>query len=221
MPLADVDVNVPGVIATLVAPVVAQLSVLLEPELIVVGLALNEVIVGPPPPVFTVTVAFDVAQPDPLVAVSVYVVVPVGLTLVVPLADAELNPPGEIAIVVAPLAVQVSMLLAPELMLAGFDVNDAIAGAEPVPGLEFDEVVAPPQPAKPAQASRTGTSAQRFRPGLSAIRFEELRPREPRFLLQRELGESMRNSSGAIGHTILVFADWRWLLVAGTASDSS
>jgi hypothetical protein len=36
-PLADVDVNVPGVMAILVAPVVAQLSVLLEPEVILVG----------------------------------------------------------------------------------------------------------------------------------------------------------------------------------------
>jgi hypothetical protein len=46
-PLADVDVNVPGVMATLVAPVAAQFSVLLVPEFTLVGSAAKEVIVGP------------------------------------------------------------------------------------------------------------------------------------------------------------------------------
>ena len=36
-PLAEVDVNVPGVMAILVAPLVAQLSKLLEPEFILYG----------------------------------------------------------------------------------------------------------------------------------------------------------------------------------------
>jgi hypothetical protein len=45
-PLADLDVNVPGVMATLVAPAAAQLSVLLVPEFMVVGSAVKEVIVG-------------------------------------------------------------------------------------------------------------------------------------------------------------------------------
>ena len=72
VPLADVDVKLPGVMATLVAPVVVQLSVLLDPELMLVGLAVNELIVGtPPPPLFTVTVAFEIADPEALVAVSV------------------------------------------------------------------------------------------------------------------------------------------------------
>jgi hypothetical protein len=69
-PLADVDVNVPGVMATLVAPVVAQLNVLLEPEVILPGLAAKELIVGLPV-VPTVTVSVDVAEPAALVAVSV------------------------------------------------------------------------------------------------------------------------------------------------------
>jgi hypothetical protein len=69
-PLADVDVNVPGVMAILVAPVVAQLSVLLEPEVILAGLAEKESIVGLLG-VFTVTVSVDVAGPAALVAVSV------------------------------------------------------------------------------------------------------------------------------------------------------
>jgi len=72
VPLADVDVNVPGVMAILVVPVVAQLSMLLEPELMLAGLAVKELMVGLPG-VFavTVTVTVDVAEPAALVAVSV------------------------------------------------------------------------------------------------------------------------------------------------------
>jgi hypothetical protein len=69
-PLADVDVNVPGVMAMLVAPVVDQLSVLLEPEVILAGLAVKELMVGPLA-VPTVTVCVDVTEPAALVAVSV------------------------------------------------------------------------------------------------------------------------------------------------------
>ena len=69
-PLADVDVNVPGVMAILVAPLVAQLNMLLEPDAMMVGLAVKEVMLGLPA-VFTVTVSVDVAEPALLVAVSV------------------------------------------------------------------------------------------------------------------------------------------------------
>jgi hypothetical protein len=55
-PLADVDVNVPGVMAMLVAPDVAQLSVLLAPELMPVGFAVKEAIAGLEP--------FPVDDPD-------------------------------------------------------------------------------------------------------------------------------------------------------------
>ena len=64
------DVNVPGVMAILVAPLVAQLSVLLEPELILVGLGVKELIVGRLP-ALTVTVCVDVTEPAASVAVSV------------------------------------------------------------------------------------------------------------------------------------------------------
>jgi hypothetical protein len=69
-PLADIDVNVPGVMAMLVAPIVAQVSVLLEPEVMLVGLAVKELIVGPLG-VFTVTVTVAVVDPSGFVAVSV------------------------------------------------------------------------------------------------------------------------------------------------------
>jgi hypothetical protein len=69
-PLADVEVKVPGVMAMLVAPVVTQLNVLLEPEAMLVGLAVKELIVGLLGAV-TVTVAVEVTDPAALVAVSV------------------------------------------------------------------------------------------------------------------------------------------------------
>jgi hypothetical protein len=69
-PLAAVEVNVPGVIPVLVAPLVAQLNLLLAPEVIVEGLAVKELIVGLPV-VFKVTVSVDAAEPAALVAVSV------------------------------------------------------------------------------------------------------------------------------------------------------
>jgi hypothetical protein len=69
-PLADVDVNVPGVMAMLEAPLVDQLSVLLEPEVIFVGLAVKELMVGMLT-VLTVTVCVDVTEPAALVAVNV------------------------------------------------------------------------------------------------------------------------------------------------------
>jgi hypothetical protein len=69
-PVADVDVNVPGVMAILVAPLVDQLSVLLEPEVMVVALAVKEPIVGLLGGLM-VTVNVDVVAPALLVAVSV------------------------------------------------------------------------------------------------------------------------------------------------------
>jgi len=69
-PVADVDANVPGVMAILLAPAVAQLSVLLDPEVTLVGLAVNELIVGLADAV-TVTVSVDVVEPEAFVAVSV------------------------------------------------------------------------------------------------------------------------------------------------------
>lgn len=70
-PIAEVDVNVPGVMAKLVAPLVTQLSVLLEPDVMLAGLAVKEVIVGLFAEVVTVTVTVEVVDPVELVAVSV------------------------------------------------------------------------------------------------------------------------------------------------------
>jgi len=69
-PLADEEVNVPGVMATLVAPVVDQLNTVPAPFTTLVGLAVKELITGLLAGV-TVTVAVATVDPAALVAVSV------------------------------------------------------------------------------------------------------------------------------------------------------
>ena len=86
-------------------------------------------------------------------------VVAVGLTLVEPLADVDVNVPGVIAILVAAVVVQLSVLLAPEFMVAGSTVKEVIVGLEGFPVGE-PEVIAP-QPASPTQANRTMARAQK------------------------------------------------------------
>jgi hypothetical protein len=70
VPLAEVEANVPGVMVSVAAPDVAQLSVLIPPKEMPVGLAVNELIVGRFGCV-TVTVTVAVADPVLFVAVSV------------------------------------------------------------------------------------------------------------------------------------------------------
>ena len=69
-PLAEFEVNVPGVITMLVAPLVAHANVLLEPALTLVGLAVKELMAGLPV-AFTVRVRDDLVEPAAFVAVSV------------------------------------------------------------------------------------------------------------------------------------------------------
>ena len=69
-PVAEVEVKFPGVMAIVVAPVVAHSSVLLEPTVMPVGLAVKELMVGLLSLV-TVTVRVDVVDPAALVAVRV------------------------------------------------------------------------------------------------------------------------------------------------------
>ncbi|MGB7281757.1 MAG: hypothetical protein WBE13_05795 [Candidatus Acidiferrum sp.] len=126
-PVDELDVNEPGLILMLVAPLVTQLNVLLAPGAMLVGLAVNEVIVGSETGI-TVSVRVLVAEPALFVAVKVYVVVADGSTLVEPLADVEVNPPGLMPMLVAPLVTQLKVLLEPESMLAGLAVNEVIVG---------------------------------------------------------------------------------------------
>jgi hypothetical protein len=77
--------------------------------------------------------------------------------LVVPLAEVDVNVPGVMLTLVAPLVAQVRVLLAPELMVVGLAVKDATVGAEPFPDEEFDT----PQPMSPMMPDRRGMSTRR------------------------------------------------------------
>jgi hypothetical protein len=120
--------------------------------------------------------------------------------LVEPLADEEVNVPGVMAILVAPVAVQLSVLLAPEFMLVGFAVKEVIAGLEPLPDEPLDEVDAP-QPASPAQANSIRTSEQRASP--EALNFGEMR-----LFPRNEFVESMRKpqQSQSIAYAVAAVA---------------
>jgi hypothetical protein len=110
----------------LVAPVAANASVLLVPSGMLVGLAVNEVMIGSG--TVTVTLAVAVTEPLGLVAVSVYVVVAVGVTTSVPLTAVDVNVPGVMATLVAFVVANASVLLDPVVMPAGLAVNELICG---------------------------------------------------------------------------------------------
>jgi hypothetical protein len=115
------------------------------------------------------------------------VVVSVGVTLVVPVADVELKFPGVIAIVVARLVDQLNVLLDPELTLAGDAVNAVTVG-----GAIFgppEEEVAAAHPAKPAHTAKIKGSAQFCQPPDQAP--SETHPGRPTLLRSNNLGESI------------------------------
>ena len=72
-------------------------------------------------------------------------VVAVGLTDVELLAAVEVKFPGVMAIEVAPEVDQVSVTLAPEVMVSELAVKEEIVGAEPT-GVGWDELLIPAQP---------------------------------------------------------------------------
>jgi len=66
------------------------------------------------------------------------VVLAVGLTLVEPLPEVDVNVPGEMEILDAPVVDQLSVLLEPDFMLVGFAAKEVIVGAEPLPEGELE-----------------------------------------------------------------------------------
>jgi hypothetical protein len=70
--------------------------------------------------------------------------------VVEPVAAVDVNVPGVMAIVVAPVDVQLRVLLAPEFMLVGFAVKELMAGTESFPVGEVE-----PQPINATPANRT------------------------------------------------------------------
>ena len=128
-PLAEVEVKLPGVMLTWLAPLVVQLKLVVPPAVIVAGLPANDVMVGfTGVGAVTVTVAVEVTDPVLLVAVNVYVVVEVGATEVDPLVEVEVNVPGVIFTWVAPEVVQLRVALAPEVIDDGVAVKALMAG---------------------------------------------------------------------------------------------
>jgi hypothetical protein len=154
VPLAEVDARFPGAMLSVVAPDVVQLSVLIPPSVMLVGLAVNELIVGKLGWV-TVTVTIDVAVPVVFVAVSIYVVVAAGLRTTDPLADVDAKVPGVTATPVAPVVAQFSVVLVPAMMDIGLAENVPIVGA--ATSLVVGSACV--QPASPMKAGRR-TSAQ-------------------------------------------------------------
>jgi hypothetical protein len=96
----------------------------------------HEVVVmvsGPPAlTAATVTVTLEDTDPKELTTDRVYVVVDAGLTDTEPLALVDVNVPGVMEILAAPLLIQLSVVLEPGLMLAGLALNDVMVGADPV-----------------------------------------------------------------------------------------
>jgi hypothetical protein len=105
----------------------------------------------------------------------------------------EVNVPGVIAILVAPVVTQFSVLLVPELMLAATAVKEVIVGAEP--GAICDDITEL-QPASATQANRISTIAPRFNPEACSLR--ELSP-----VLQNEPAESIQSPLVVADHFIL------------------
>lgn len=113
-------------------------------------------------------------------------VVTVGLTLAEPVVDVDVSVPGEMAMLVAPLVDQLSVLLEPEFMLPGSVVNEVMVGAAPFPGDGIDGVVEP-QPASKAKTNRMRMLALRSRP-------KDLSSGELGLLLQEDLVEPIKVS---------------------------
>jgi hypothetical protein len=126
------------------------------------------------------------------------VVVAVGFTFVEPLADADMNVPGVMAILVAPGAAQCSVLLAPELMLVGLAAKAVTVGNEPFADGELG-AVPEPHPVRPAHHQRSSAMAQNG----SA---EAPRTAGPIVFLRNQLRESMGTPLATVGYSSLVIA---------------
>ena len=140
------------------------------------------VIVSGPPAVTaaTVTVALELVEPEELAAASLYVVVDAGLTDIEPLAFVDVNVPGVIEMLVAPLLTQLSVVLEPGLMLAGLALNDVMVGADPPVGGGLVELVVllvpesfddPPQLARKVHAISQSASVRNAATADARVRF--------------------------------------------------
>ena len=98
------------------------------PAVMADGAAVNEVITGVPAAI-TDTVTDAVAEAEPPVAVSVYVVATVGVTVVVPCRGSPSPTPWSIDTDVAPLTFHRSVACSPALIVTGLLVKELIVNA--------------------------------------------------------------------------------------------
>jgi hypothetical protein len=113
-----------------------QLSTAAPPADIAIGSALKELITGAGPLPVTNICAFAVTVPDGFVAVSVYVVVVGGITVLVPL-KATAPTPLLMLTDLAPVTVQLNAARLPAVKASGLASNVEIMGGCPlsVPGV--------------------------------------------------------------------------------------
>jgi hypothetical protein len=112
--------------------------------------------------------------------------------LVEPVAAVDVNVPGAIAMLLAPLVTQLSVPLAPEVRLAGAAVKEIIFGAAPGGVDDFTEL----HPARAKQPSRKSIMAQRSR----AVAFNT---RDLSLLLQSEPTEAMHSPLVVVNNFIV------------------
>jgi hypothetical protein len=143
---------------SVVAPEVVQLNVLMPPSGMLVGLAVKELIEGRVGCV-TVTVRVAVAVPEVFVAVSVYVVVAVGLRTTIPLEEVDANVPGVMAIPVAPVEAQLTVVVEPLMMDVGLAENELMVGAATCLSVGSFAV----QPAIPIKAASSPSARKELR----------------------------------------------------------
>ena len=77
----------------------------------------------------------------------------VGLTIVEPVCDVDVNPPGLISTRAAPVVDQLSVVLSPGTVCAGLASNEAISGFLSPVGLGLWPAAMPEPVVKPTQAS--------------------------------------------------------------------
>ena len=107
----------------------------------------------------------------------------------------DVKDPGVMATLVAPVAAQPSVLVAPEVMLVGVAAKEVIVGAECGPENELDGVTEL-QPASPKHANRISDVTQRSGP-------EAGRSREMVSILQNKPAES-KGSPLAVSYNVIL-----------------
>jgi hypothetical protein len=150
-----VETYSPGLKATLVAPVVTHLRVLLVPEAMLAGVAVKLLMTGRPAVSSAATTG---VVPVPVaLAASMNVAADFGASDADRKLEVGLDAAGVMTMFAAPTVDQLNVLLDPGVMV------ESVAAKEVMVGIEFSAVAenGDPQPAKPAPTDTKRTKAQR------------------------------------------------------------